>query len=449
MASEQASTRVKFTAGRVADFRCPSGKPVAFLWDSASPGLGIRATTNADARSFIFQARLNRETIRTTIGSVRAWDLDKAQAEARRLQTLIDRGIDPRLDRAAQLAANQAANIDHRKSAITLDQAWPDYIKSRRAKWSARHLADHENVAQRAGTKSKVGDRKKTAGALASLLDTRLVDITPDHVAAWLSAEAAERPTQARLAFGALRGFLNWAADRAEYRGVVDPAACAGRVARQNLPAKGRKSDCLQREQLKVWFAAVRGLDNLVIASYLQALLITGARREELGGLKWQNVDFKWSALTIRDKVDGTRTIPLTPYVSSLLSALPRRNDWVFSSTTSKSGRLQEPRLAHGRALRVAEIEGLTLHGLRRSFSTLSEWVEVPAGVVAQIMGHKPSATAERHYKSRPLDLLRMWHVKIEQWVLNEAGVEFVAEQERLRLVANQDTRGDASNTEA
>ena len=43
----------------------------------------------------------------------------------------------------------------------------------------------------------------------------------------------------------------------------------------------------------------------------------------------------------------------------------------------------------------VANIEHLTLHGLRRSFKSLSEWVEVPVGVVAQIMGHKPSATAE------------------------------------------------------
>ena len=39
---------------------------------------------------------------------------------------------------------------------------------------------------------------------------------------------------------------------------------------------------------------------------------------------------------------------------------------------------------------------------------TLCEWVEMPAGVVAQIQGHRPSATAEKHYRRRPLDLLRM-----------------------------------------
>jgi len=54
----------------------------------------------------------------------------------------------------------------------------------------------------------------------------------------------------------------------------------------------------------------------------------------------------------------------------------------------------------------------------------LVEWVECPAGIAAQIMGHKPSATAEKHYRRRPLDLLRMWHTKIEGWILEQAGVE-------------------------
>ena len=74
--------------------------------------------------------------------------------------------------------------------------------------------------------------------------------------------------------------------------------------------------------------------------------------------------------------------------------------------------------------------------GLRRSFGSLSEYVECPAGVVAQIQGHKPSATAEKHYRVRPLDLLRMWHTKIEGWILTEAGIAQPAEDAQgLRVV--------------
>ncbi|WP_264629578.1 tyrosine-type recombinase/integrase [Marinobacter sp. ES-1] len=174
-----------------------------------------------------------------------------------------------------------------------------------------------------------------------------------------------------------------------------------------------------------------------MISAYLKILLLTGARRGELATLKWSDVDTRWGSLAIHDKVEGERVIPLTPYVAFLIDSLPRRNEWVFSSPTAKSGHLMEPRAQHTRALKVAGIEGLTLHGLRRSFGTLSEWVEVPAGIVAQIQGHKPSATVEKHYRQRPLDLLKQWHTKIETWVLEQAGITFeppVAGQ-RLRAV--------------
>ena len=111
---------------------------------------------------------------------------------------------------------------------------------------------------------------------------------------------------------------------------------------------------------------------------------------------------------------------------------------WVFASKTAASGYLQEPRIAHNRALRDAGLPNITIHGLRRSFGSLSEWCEVPAGIVAQIMGHKPSATAEKHYRVRPIDLLRTWHTKIEAWILAEAGIEQPNEQEAapaLRVV--------------
>ena len=100
-------------------------------------------------------------------------------------------------------------------------------------------------------------------------------------------------------------------------------------------------------------------------------------------------------------------------------------NPWVFSSPTSESGCLTEPNNPHTRACRTAGLEGLTLHGLRRSFKSLTEWLEVPVGVVAQIQGHKPSATAEKHYTVRPLELLRVHHERIEAWILEQAGIVF------------------------
>ena len=65
--------------------------------------------------------------------------------------------------------------------------------------------------------------------------------------------------------------------------------------------------------------------------------------------------------------------------------------------------------------------------------------VPTPVGVVAQIQGHKPSATAEKHYTVRPLELLRLHHEKIEAWMLEQAGVTFDAKAapSSLRVVKN------------
>jgi intergrase/recombinase len=67
----------------------------------------------------------------------------------------------------------------------------------------------------------------------------------------------------------------------------------------------------------------------------------------------------------------------------------------------------------------------------------LAEWLELPAGIVAQIQGHKPSATAEKHYRVRPLDLLRLHHEKLEAWILEQAGLPFDPETAsgKLKLI--------------
>jgi integrase len=138
------------------------------------------------------------------------------------------------------------------------------------------------------------------------------------------------------------RHFWRWCASHPDYAGVVDA---------QTVENK----DVLERAQLPAWFAAVRGLDNASASAYLQALLLTGARREEMAALRWADVDFRWGSLWVKDKVaEEGRKIPLTPYVSSLLAALPRRNEWVFSSPSAKAGRIADLRKPHNRALSVA-----------------------------------------------------------------------------------------------
>ena len=424
-----------FTAGRVDAFKCATGKTQSIFWDGKTPSLGLRVTASG-VKSYIFETRLNGKTIRITIGDAKTWTIAKAQAKANAYKSQTDQGIDPRQVETDKQAAREVAKVELVRKGLTLGEAWAVYLEARRQKWSTGHYRDHVKLSALGGEARKRGTGQTVTAPLAALLPIRLCDFTADIVASWLETESATRPTAAALSFRLLRAFIRWAEDVPAYRGLVPSEVYNARKVRDVLPkSKTKEGDSLQREQLPAWFDAVRKMNNPVASAYLQGLLITGARREEMAALRWDDVDFQWRSITIRDKVEGTRIIPLTPYLANLLTNLPRRNEWVFSSPSAESGHITEPRYAHDAAIIVAGLPHVTLHGLRRSFGTLCEWVEVPSGISAQIMGHKPSALAEKHYRRRPLDLLRKWHDMIEAWVLEQARIDFVPLQTGLRVI--------------
>lgn len=441
------------TAGLIERLKCPPDKQQAFLRDRKAPSLRVRVTA-AGAKSYVFEAKLGRQTIRHTIGNIRSWTIEGARAEANRLRVLVDRGHDPRaLEKEQEAQRRERAAVDAAES-VSVGEAWDHYIEARRSRWGEHHYKDHIRKAKPGGAAAARGTRGRgttIAGPIYPLLALKLRELTPVTLSRWADQETQRAPTSARLAWRLVRGFLSWAAEHPQYSLVLpEQNPAKAKVVREVLGKIKTRSDSLQREQLAPWFAAVRQLANPQASAYLQMLLLTGGRPGEVLALRWQDIDQRWKGLTIRDKVEGERMIPLTPYVASLLDSLPRVNDWVFASPSSDDKladkAMSMPHKLHEKACAVAGIEGLTLHGLRRSFKTLSEWVESPVGVVAQIMGHKPSATAEKHYTVRPLDLLRMHHEKIELWILEQAGVEMPqpSTSGRLRMVPKGKARSEA-----
>lgn len=468
-----------FTAGRVAAFTCPDGKADCFFWDGKIPSLGVKVYASGK-KSYIFQTKVSGRTIRTTIGDVRIWPIGKAQAEATKLKTLTDQGLDPReLDKAkrAESASKRAHEVA--KGLLVWD-AWEVYLAyqkdkmsrphiERGKKWGERHLSDHKNLAQKGGELKIRGKGLTKQGVLYPILSMKMGDISANVLIKWQQQEARKRANKARQGFEMFRTFWRWCAQKPEYKLIMDAGAVDARELRDEVPSRKSKRsiDSLERGHLPLWFSSVinlkgrelgkdavrarvgglRDQNNQIAKTYLQALLLTGARREEMAPLRWEDISSEWNSLWIKDKVEGDnkqagegRRIPLTPYLRSLIEALPRRNQYVFSSQSSKSGYITEPSSAHNRALDkaaaiTADFPRITLHGLRRSFISLAEWVEIPTGVVAQIVGHKPSATAERHYKHRPLELLEVWHSKFEAWILKEAGVEFKNNLVELREI--------------
>ena len=429
MATSNSNTeRVRLSRSKIDRFKCPEGKKEAYLWDDLTACLGIRAYASGK-KSYVFRATINGKTQKATIGKADG-DLEAARKDALKLLSNASQGVTPAQVKQQRAENQKREETEKKRHSLTLQQLWDAYLNANKDNWSERHYQDHLKAIQEPGKPCGRGLKLKTkAGALWTIRELPVSELSPSNLTNWLEAEKRTRPGAAALAYRLLFACLNWSTEQPSYSGLVDVNALKTRTVKRSVPKLKPRSGVLEREQLPAWFSEMRRIQNPVIAAFAQLLLITGARRGELESLKWEDVDLQWHSLTIRDKATtsgqeiGTRVIPLTQYACSLIQALPRRNEWVFSSPTSASGQMKEPRKSIDPALIAAGLDGLTLHDLRRSFATLSEWVEVPAGITAQIMGHKPSATAEKHYKRRPLDLLRKWHNRIEAWVLLEAGI--------------------------
>jgi integrase len=438
----KARNKVNFTAGRVAAFKCPDGKKEAFLWDDKQPGLGLRAFASGK-KTYIFQVWVNGRTQRAVIGAEESFDIEQARTEAKKFNVLASQNVSPAKVKREKAATELSEEKEIKRGSVTLGAVWSEYVEASKKDWGEKHYRDHLKSVQQAGLPWARGKGLLTKqGCLFPLVNIKLGELSADLIRRWLDKENKTRPGVAAQTYRLLFACLTWCNEQLEYAGLIDVVALKSKSVKKAVVKLKPKDDVLQREQLCDFFKHIRAINNPVISAFIQTLLLTGARRNELTGLKWNDVDFQWHSMSIRDKattrgqVEGLRVIPLTPYIASLLMHLPRRNEWVFSSLNGASGKLVDPRKSYNPALIAANIEGLTLHGLRRSFATLSEWVEVPTGVVAQIMGHKPSATAEKHYKKRPLDLLRLWHERIETWVLEQAGLCVpVNSEKRLTVV--------------
>lgn len=412
---------IALTTGVIDRLVCPDGKDQVFLRDALVPGLRVRVSSRG-AKSFVFERKVGEKTIRKSLGDVRVLTIDEARAKARQAHLDLDAGLPvgglPDADMPASAPAAPA----------TVGAAWAVYLADRKPQWGARHYSDHEKLASAGGRQSARGTRGKgvtKSGVLHPFMHLQLADITPGAVETWAVEQAKTRATQARLGTRLFGAFINWCEEQDAYAGQVPKGAASVKTkrVRQTLGKAKPKTDSLLREQLVTWFSAVRKMGNATQSAYFQVLLLSGARPGEVRDMRWADIDWAWSGLRIRDKIEGDRIIPLTPYVAELLTGLPRHGEWVFAS--ADGGPISSPNHAHATACLVAGVPLVTLHGLRRSFKSLTEWLEMPAGVVAQIMGHKPSATAEKHYTVRPLDLLRMHHERIEGWMLEQGGVPF------------------------
>ena len=362
--------------------------------------------------AFYFEGKLDGRTLRYKIGNYSlignsAYSIEGARKMAVEATLSIDKGIDPRADKLANFKKNEVERQVKVAGNVVLSEVWDAYLQSRQhdiRPLSPLTVRDY---------------RKHINRAFLDWSNRPIREINRELVSKFYPSLVSKiGAAQANQAIRSLSAVLNWTIESRLYPKALaeNPVAALKNKMHRVKP----RENSLEKNQLKSWWAACEKIENETAKTYLKILLLTGARREELLSLTWQDVDLRWETCTFRDTKNGDdRTIPLSKYAASTIRSLPQINKFVFASGTSFSGAFREPAKF---VARIAEETGLHIssHDLRRSFATLSEWAELPDGAIKQIIGHKPNGVTEAHYKRRPLDLLRSMLQRYEDFVLAE-----------------------------
>jgi integrase len=149
----------------------------------------------------------------------------------------------------------------------------------------------------------------------------------------------------------------------------------------------------LQAEELPRFFEAVQALPEME-RDFLSLLLFTGARKSNVLGMNWKDVNMDLKLWNIPAEQSKNRTAYTVPIIGPSFEILSRRKNsdsrspWVFPSL-SKSGHLQEPKRAFKRVVKASKLEDLRPHDLRR---TLASWMAITGAseyVIKGALGHK------------------------------------------------------------
>lgn len=439
--------RERLTPDRIRHSTPPEGAGQAFLWDTDAPRLAVRVT--AGAKSFIFESKLNRQTIRITIGDVRTWKLDAARTEARRLQALTDQGIDPRAARRAR-EAEAAKAIDEaeaKAAALVAEAAAAKLAQENRERYNLRRLC--EEYCDHLQARGKPSARQARSILKVHVFDTfPEIAATPAREVTALQIAAMVRQTREagrERAAGVLRSYLSaafTAGKKAPFDASLPAALIPFEIQRNpvdSIPAiavrAGNRS--LSADELRAYLAALG--DDLPDQALRLALLAGGQRMAQL--LRANVSDYDPEAQTLR-LWDGKgrrvspreHVLPLAPRAAAMVAALVDRAHAMESPLLfSTAGKVQIDDTRPGK--RAAEIaarmggEPFDLRDIRRTVETMLAGLGISRDTRAQLLSHGLGGVQAVHYD--------------RHGYIDEKRAALVAWEDRLDNIATGTTRSN------
>lgn len=403
---------LKLTSSSVKALSLPADGQ-SFVFDTALKGFGIRLSR--ETKSFFAERRLHGKTKRITIGPYPIVTVEKARKTAQIILGELAQGIDRKVvEKAAQVKT------------VILSEVWTSF-KEARKNLRPKTIDDYDKVLNR---------------AFPDWLKKPWVSVTNAKVAK-RHAELGKSsgPGYANLAMRVLSALVNYArrvytdADGEQLIAQSPIAILSTTGAWYKLKPKKR---IIKLTQLPEWWKAVESLNNKTAADYLKVLLLTGLRRGEAAGLRWEDVDLAGKTLTVRDTKNHTdHTLPLSDFLFELLEQRKQGSGgtYVFPGDGA-SGHLGDVKKAVAHVVRTSNIQ-FSPHDLRRTFITTAHSLDLSAYTVKKLANHSMSGdvTAE-HYIVFDIERLRDAMEKIDRFLLRHAGAIPTADVVQLTATA-------------
>lgn len=413
--------QIKINESLVKSVRLPASGYV-LLWDTELKGFGLRVTAEG-ARSFVVQRRIKRRDRRSTLGRWPALKAEQARKNAQAWLGAIASGRDPIAERERE-----------KLCAVTLEQAFKDYVELRRRSKDGKALKERTKADMLAALDEAFSDwkRKPLVSILRPMVEKRYKERADRSVA------------RANNAVRYLRAVFNFTADRsvdAEGRPLIldNPT----RVLRKQMRAVGRKKRVITPSQLPKWLTAVQGLAEApqreqgtgkqhpklkhgeVFRNAFLFVALTGCRPSEMLVLERDDVDLEADTVTFRDPKNRTdHVLPLTPYLHDLLERrlVDKQGERVFCSP--HDGRaISNARCAMARVKEVSGVEW-SYSDLRRTAATAMEHAAVPRYTLKAVLNHLLSdsddVTAGYVQVSNEMKLKAL--LRIEDYVFGRVG---------------------------
>ena len=344
---------MRLTDRTVAGLALAAGKGDRIHFDADLTGFGYRLRRGAGGRllrSWVIQYRHAGVVRRYLIGPAKAIGAEQARAAARKLLAKIALGEDPQADR----------NVRRGRDRLTFRVIVAEYVAARAA-----------------------AVRPKTQGPHFRALHGAPLDrIGRKEIAACIVVIERERGTPTALrARAALSSLFVWAMRS----GLTD----ANPAANTPKPTIGRGRDrVLSDDELgRVWRAS--GDDDH--GRIVKLLILCGARRAEIGGLCWSELDFDagiWTLPPARAKNGRAHALPIMPMMTAILAAVPQRatRDQLFGERGAGgfAGWSQKKRELDAKS----GVAGWVLHDIRRTVATGMANLGVAPHIIEEILGH-------------------------------------------------------------